>query len=135
MKISFILSLVMAILVAIFALLNPTTVPVNFLFAKPEMPLALLIFISVAIGAVIGMFIDMVGKFKIKKTTKELNKQISVLKAEKDEIETKSKGWETKFKEQELLVKEKTLELEQLRQQNAASANAQPEIKSEEQKA
>ncbi len=115
MKISFILSLVMAIIVALFALLNGSAVQVNLLFTKPEISLALVILISVAIGAIIGMLIDMVGKLKNRKATKELNKQISILKAEKDDIETKAKGWEAKFKEQELLSKERLFEIEQLK--------------------
>lgn len=85
MKATFILSLVMAILIAIFALLNGTTVPVNFGFAKLESSLALVILVSVAIGAVIIYLIDVVGKFKSAKRIKDLEKKVTQLEKEVNE--------------------------------------------------
>lgn len=82
MKATFILSLVMAILIAIFALLNGTAVPVSFGFATFESSLALVILVSVAIGAVIIYLIDVVGKFKSARKIKELEKKVAQL--EKD---------------------------------------------------
>lgn len=82
MKATFILSLVMAILIAIFALLNGTAVPVSFGFATFESSLALVILISVAIGAVIIYLIDVVGKFKSARKIKDLEKKVAQL--EKD---------------------------------------------------
>ena len=85
MKATFILSLVMAILIAIFALLNGTTVPVNFGFANLESSLALVILVSVAIGAVIIYLIDVVGKFKSTRRIKELEKKVTQLEKDIDE--------------------------------------------------
>jgi len=92
MKATFILSLAMAILIAIFALLNGGTVPVNLGFANLESSLALVILVSVAIGAIIIYLIDVVGKFKSAYKIKELEKKIAVLEkenAEKSAVITK----------------------------------------------
>jgi len=85
MKATFILSLAMAILIAIFALLNGGTVPVNLGFANLESSLALVILVSVAIGAIIIYLIDVVGKFKSAYKIKELEKKIAVLEKENAE--------------------------------------------------
>lgn len=85
MKATFILSLVMAILIAVFALLNGTSVPVNFGFARLESSLALVILVSVAIGAVIIYLIDVVGKFKSARKIKELEKKVGLLEKEINE--------------------------------------------------
>ncbi len=85
MKATFILSLVMAILIAIFALLNGTTVPVSFGFAQIEASLALIILVSVAIGAIIIYLIDVMGKFKSARRIKDLEKKISKLEKEVSE--------------------------------------------------
>ncbi len=82
MKATFILSLAMAILIAIFALLNGGSVPVNLGFMQLESSLALVILVSVAIGAVIIYLIDVVGKFKSAYRIKELEKRILILEKE-----------------------------------------------------
>jgi len=85
MKATFILSLVMAILIAIFALLNGTAVPVSFGFAKFESSLALIILGSVAIGAVIIYLIDVVGKIKNAKKIRDLEKKVTQLEKDLEE--------------------------------------------------
>lgn len=85
MKATFILSLVMAILIAIFALLNGTAVPVSFGFAKFESSLALIILGSVAIGAIIIYLIDVVGKIKNAKRIRDLEKKVTQLEKEIEE--------------------------------------------------
>lgn len=92
MKATFILSLAMAILIAIFALLNGAAVPVNLGFTNLESSLALVILVSVAIGAIIIYLIDFVGKFKSARKIKELEKKVTALQkevAEKNAIITK----------------------------------------------
>ncbi len=85
MKATFILSLVMAILIAVFALLNGTAVPVSFGFAQIEASLALIILVSVAIGAIIIYMIDVMGKFKSARRIKDLEKKVRQLEKENSE--------------------------------------------------
>ena len=85
MKATFILSLAMAILIAIFALLNGGSVPVNLGFTQLESSLALVILVSVAIGAIIIYLIDVVGKFKSAYKIKDLEKRIATLEKENTE--------------------------------------------------
>ncbi len=85
MKATAVLSLVLAILIAIFALLNGTNVPVSFGFAKLESSLALVILVSVATGAIFIYLIDFVGKLKSARKVKALEKQVTRLEKEIDE--------------------------------------------------
>ena len=53
MQIGFIIILIIAIFVAIFAIQNGTPVPVDLFFARYEMPLAVIMMICLILGAVI----------------------------------------------------------------------------------
>lgn len=80
MQFGFILSLIFAIFVTVFAIQNSSIITVNFLFAKIEISQALIIFISVILGAVIIMLLGLKREFSLKRSNKQLNKKL-------DEIE------------------------------------------------
>ncbi|PRR80152.1 Lipopolysaccharide assembly protein A [Clostridium liquoris] len=82
MQIGFILSLVFAILVAIFAIQNSSVIVVNFLFAKVEISQALIIFISAILGAVIIMLLGLRREFNLKHNNKQLTKKINEMELE-----------------------------------------------------
>lgn len=89
MRIGFILSLIFAIIVTIFAIQNSAVITVNFLFTKVEISLALIIFISAIIGAIIVTFLGLRRELSLKHNGKaleskvsELEKSNSLLKAE-----------------------------------------------------
>ena len=65
-------SIVILIIIAIFALLNTATVVVNLFGAQVKMPLVLLIFICLLIGAIIIYLLSFSNHLKTNKQLKEL---------------------------------------------------------------
>ncbi|PWA10740.1 DUF1049 domain-containing protein [Pueribacillus theae] len=79
-QIGFILALVFAVLIAIFAVLNVEAVEVNYGFAKTESPLVLLILGSVLMGGVIVSLFGAVRMYRLKRQVKELERENESLK-------------------------------------------------------
>ncbi|MDF2674601.1 MAG: uncharacterized protein K0R09_2869 [Clostridiales bacterium] len=87
MQLYFILSLIAAIIVVIFAVTNAAAVPVRFFFAKYELSLALIIFISTALGAIIAAMLGFVKHFKLKKQIKKLTTENQTLILENTKLQ------------------------------------------------
>lgn len=81
MQIGFLLSLIFATLIAIFAIQNSAIIYVKFFFISFEVSQALIIFISAVLGAVIAMFLGIRREYTLKKEFKQLQKS----SLEKDE--------------------------------------------------
>lgn len=79
MQWGFILSLIFATLVTIFALRNANEVLIDFLFGKVNISQALVIFISAILGAVIVAIMGGIRNLRLKKEVKELNKKLELL--------------------------------------------------------
>ncbi|MCK0471098.1 lipopolysaccharide assembly LapA domain-containing protein [Halalkalibacter sp. APA_J-10(15)] len=60
-----IISLVIAIIISVFAIINVEAVPVNYLFGVAEWPLILIILGSVLMGAIIAGAIGMVRIYRL----------------------------------------------------------------------
>lgn len=75
-----IITLIFAVFIAIFAVMNASPVSVNLIFTEIDISAALVILISAFIGAVIVYSIDAVHKFKLKKDLKDLHLEIQGLK-------------------------------------------------------
>ncbi|MCD5415430.1 MAG: LapA family protein [Clostridiales bacterium] len=82
MQIRFILSLILAIVVALFAVMNAAPVNVNLFFAQFKLSLAIVIFASAVFGAVIIMILGMISQAKMKLKIKELTKKNQQLAVE-----------------------------------------------------
>jgi len=82
----FVLSLVFALIVAIFALQNANTVDINFLYMHIAISQALIILISAIIGAITVLFPSVIRSFKLKKKIKEAGKAIAALKEENEQL-------------------------------------------------
>ncbi|WFD08878.1 LapA family protein [Tepidibacter hydrothermalis] len=82
MQFGFIISLIFAILVAVFAIQNSGIVAISFLFAKFNISQALVILISAALGAVIVMLLGFIKQIKLKLKIKEQSKKIKSLEEE-----------------------------------------------------
>lgn len=67
-----IFSLFVAILIAIFAVINVNPVKVNFLFTTANWPLIIVILLSVLTGAILMGSISMVRNFRLKGEVKRL---------------------------------------------------------------
>jgi len=101
MQKNLIFTLIFSILVAIFAVLNATTVTINFMFAQADSYLSVVILISATLGAIAAYTFNVFGKMKIKKEVKTLEKKLAELEKENEAIQAKAI-------EQEAIVVEKT---------------------------
>lgn len=71
-----ILALLFALITAVFAVVNVDSVPVNFLFTNPEIPLILVILGSTLLGGlIIGMF-GFIRQYRLQKKINELEKEL-----------------------------------------------------------
>lgn len=112
MRIGFILSLVFAILVALFGIQNSTIISVNFFSTTFDISLALVIFISTIIGAIIVALLGLKKEFALSRGNKRLTKKANnfeneietyrnenvVLKTENDIYKSKIEDLEAKNK-------------------------------------
>ncbi|WXR60752.1 LapA family protein [Peptostreptococcaceae bacterium AGR-M142] len=105
MQKNFILSLVFAIIVAIFAIQNSNNINVNFLTFTFTTSQAVIIFISALLGGIIASLFGIIREFKLKRLNKELNKKLT-------ELENNLKEKEEELSKNEELKKEKELSLE-----------------------
>ncbi len=95
MQIGFIVILIMAIFVAIFAIQNGTPVPIDLFFARYEMPLAVIMMICLILGAIMVLILGTTRQFKKRSEQKELKNKIKTIEGEKTQIETNIKTLET----------------------------------------
>lgn len=72
--------LILAIIIAVFAVVNVDPVPVNYLFGEAEWPLILVILGSALLGALVSGLLAMVRSFT-------LSRKVKVLEAEKTKRE------------------------------------------------
>lgn len=77
MQWSLILSILFAIIIAVFAILNVEPVQVNFLFVKTEMPLILVILFTTLLGAAISGFMAMFRSIRSHRHINELKKEMT----------------------------------------------------------
>lgn len=86
MQFNFILSLIFATLIAVFALKNGNKVLIDFLFAKVNVSQAIVIFISAILGAVIVAVLGSVRNIKFKKEIKDLKNKLVAVEDEKNNL-------------------------------------------------
>ncbi|GAE35090.1 LapA family protein [Halalkalibacter akibai] len=90
---SLILGLVVAIVIAVFAVINVDPVRVNYLFGNAEWPLILVILGSVLMGAIVAGAVGMLRIYQLQAEMKRLKNQKSneVLEKEKPVIKDSDK--------------------------------------------
>lgn len=77
MQVRFIISLFIALFVAVFTIKNAGLVDVNLFFKDVKLSQAIVIFISIALGATIVSLLGINSIWKLKKTNKELQKKLT----------------------------------------------------------
>lgn len=80
----FVIGLIIALIVVIFAILNVDPVKVSFGFTSIKLPLIVLIIVTLLLGAVITMLLSSTGKKDNKKLSRSAQKQFSNLKVSND---------------------------------------------------
>lgn len=83
MERGFIISLILAAIVGIFALNNSELVEIDLFFTSIFVSQAIVIFLSAIFGAVIVAFLSWVKSLRLKKEIKDLNKSILLTEDEK----------------------------------------------------
>ncbi|MDD4088970.1 MAG: lipopolysaccharide assembly protein LapA domain-containing protein [Tissierellia bacterium] len=116
MQIGFIVILIIAIFVAIFAIQNGTPVPVDLFFARYEMPLAVIMMICLILGAVIILILGTTRQFKKRSEHNELKNKLRTLEGEKAKQEIDIKTLETE--KAKLQTNQETIETEKQNLQN-----------------
>lgn len=101
MEIKFIISLLFAILVAIFAIQNSGSVEINFLFTKFTISQAVVILSSAIVGALIVLLLGLVKQIKQNMKIKQLNKEIETLIEERDKLQVKVDEFDLANKDKE----------------------------------
>ena len=79
MQINIVLLLIFAILITLFAIFNAATVTISLIFFEIPVSLALVIIVSILIGAISIILFDSIKKIKAGKQNKELQKKIAEL--------------------------------------------------------
>lgn len=92
MRFGFIVSLIFAILVTIFAIQNSSIITVNFLFTKIQISQALIIFISVILGALIIMLLGLKRELSLKHSNKQLNKKLDEIQLQNSNLLKENKS-------------------------------------------
>ncbi len=87
MERGFIIALVFAIIVAIFAINNSAPVMVDFIFTEIQVSQALVILVSSVFGAIIIAVISGVKNLKFKRENKLLTEELDKTKLEKKNLE------------------------------------------------
>ncbi|MTI47839.1 LapA family protein [Sporosalibacterium faouarense] len=95
----FILSLILAIIVAIFAIQNSSAVDINFLFANFNISQALVILVSALLGAIVVMFLGIVQRMKVNKKYKNVAKIVEKLEVENNKLMAKNQELISKLEE------------------------------------
>lgn len=75
-------ALVFAFVIALFAVINVESVQVNFLFAKPSIPLILVILASTLFGGLIVGLFGMIRQYKMQRKIKMLETRLTELSAD-----------------------------------------------------
>ncbi|KRO04952.1 hypothetical protein IV54_GL000676 [Levilactobacillus paucivorans] len=95
-----VVSLLLVIIVAVFALLNRGSVPVSFGFATVRWPLILLLLVSILIGAVLMILFSTISSVQKKRAYKELEQstteKITKLQAENAQLNKRIQNSQSK---------------------------------------
>ena len=126
MRIGFIISLLFAILVALFGIQNAAVISVNFFSTKFYISLALIIFVSAIIGAIVVTLFGLQKEFTLSRGNKRLTKKADnfqseiemhknenvALTIENETFKNKTKDLETKTKDLEAKIEALEAKLE-----------------------
>lgn len=97
MQVGFIVILIIAIFVAIFAIQNGAPVDVDLFFATLRTPLAVVMMSCIIIGAIIVLILGTTRQFKKRSESKELNNKLKTLENDKNLADNNIKVMETEI--------------------------------------
>ena len=100
--------ILIAFVVVVFAVLNVDPIAINFAFATIEMPLAVILIVTLFIGVLIAVLLSTGIILKYKSEEKKLRKEIETIEIEKE-------------REKEQLIKSHQLEIDKIIQEKEDS--------------
>jgi len=113
MRFGFIISLIFAILVALFGIQNAAVISVNFFSTKFYISLALIIFVSAIIGAIVVTLLGLQKEFTLSRGNKRLTKEaknseaeIEVSKNDNVALKIKNETFRNRIKDLEIKTEE-----------------------------
>lgn len=89
MEFKFIVSLIFAVIVAIFAIQNAGSIDVRFFFAKFRISQAVVILGSAIIGAIIAVLLGLIKQIKLSMKVKQLTKEVDNLNKSNLDLQTR----------------------------------------------
>ena len=129
MQLTYILALIFALVVAIFALLNAQPVTVDFMFDEFQISLALVILVSAFAGAVILGFLGIFRKVKEGLKSREMNAKMKNMEEQLKEAGEKLAGAEMKLAEMEAGLMERNGRIKELNERLAERENGETKEK------
>ncbi|WP_261805806.1 LapA family protein [Lapidilactobacillus luobeiensis] len=106
---SFIIGLVLALIVVVFAVLNVEPTVINFGFAKVKLPLIIILILALIVGALIALLLSTTGSISRKREQKQLSQELNVLKQNQQASIDQAVADAQERSRQELLEKEQAL--------------------------
>ncbi len=97
MQVGFIVILIIAIFVAIFAIQNGAPVDVDLFFATFRTPLAVVMMTCLIIGAVLVLILGTTRQFKKRSESKEIKNKLKTLEGDKTFADERIKAMETEM--------------------------------------
>lgn len=125
MQLGFIIILIIAIFVAIFAIQNGAPVPLDLFLARYEVPLAVVMMACLILGAIVVLLLGTVRTVKRRTETKELKNKLKTLENDNVLFESNAKAMETEIlslKENNSVLSLKVKELEAKQKEQAEVA-------------
>lgn len=128
MQKGFIVILILAVIVGIFAISNSGVVTIDFIFTEVLLSQAIVIFVCVLIGAIIASIFGGIRQMSLSKKIKERDTENQTLETKIQKLQTENKGLaeEKDALTEQLALKEKELYLS--RSNNATQVINQPKI-------
>ncbi len=102
LEVKFIISLIFAVVVAIFAIQNAGSIEVKFFFANFRISQAVVILGSAIIGAIISLLLGLIKQIKHKRMVKQLSQEIADLKLENNDLKLKLDGLSSSKREENI---------------------------------
>ncbi len=105
---SLLIGLIFAVIIAVFAVVNVETVPVNYVFGNAEWPLILVILGSALLGALLSGSVAIFRSFVLQRRVKHLEKEVtskeSLIATQQNEISMLQKNEPVRFQDAEPVV-------------------------------
>lgn len=97
MQKGFVIILILAVIIGIFALSNSEVVAIDFIFTEIMLSQAIVIFICVLLGALVASLFGFIRQVSLKKDIKELKTRNAALQNKLEELELKLADKETQL--------------------------------------